>query len=145
MEIFWTVVTGVTVFVLGKLIEQFVIKPILALREAFGEISYFVLSHQATLTNCNASEDVANSLKRMSAINVAKYQAIPFSSFWAWCRFIPKHSDVLKASGLLNLMSNDVRYGLDTNYFSNIDVPGRVYTSLVELGDHLKINTTYRL
>ncbi|MCK0744117.1 hypothetical protein [Chromohalobacter nigrandesensis] len=143
MEIFATVVTGVSVFVLGKLIEQFMIKPILDLREAFGQLSYYLLSNQSSITNCNATEDMSNSLKKMGAINVAKMQAIPFYKLWALLRFVPKAGDVTETSMLLNLMANDVLHGEDQTYMPGVRVPDRVIRSLNKIGMKLGIKTTY--
>ncbi|ABE58736.1 hypothetical protein Csal_1381 [Chromohalobacter israelensis DSM 3043] len=143
VEIFATVVTGVSVFVLGRLIEQFVIKPIHDFREALGQLSYFLLSNQASLTNCNATDDMSNSLKRMGGINIAKMESIPFYGSWELLRFVPKAEDVTEASMLLNLMANDVLHGKNQTHMPSVRIPERVCDSLSKIGEKLGIKTTY--
>lgn len=66
MTIFLTVVSGVSVFVLGQIVLEFLVKPALALRTTTGEICQTLHRHAGVI--CNPQHDPANAWPETSAV-----------------------------------------------------------------------------
>lgn len=59
-QTFWTILVGVTVFVLGQIIQNFFLKPIQDLKRVIGEISHKVKFHSNIITNSGVNEEMIN-------------------------------------------------------------------------------------
>ncbi|HCL7449638.1 TPA: hypothetical protein N2X58_005307, partial [Escherichia coli] len=74
-----TVLTGVTVFVVGQLIAKRFIEPYISFREQLGRITALLLREQATITNFRANHETIHDLKDAASQLMAKYAALPGS------------------------------------------------------------------
>lgn len=79
MEIFWTIVTGVAVFILGQAILNFLFQPIKDFNKERTDTSYLLLFYQAKITNAsNSNPKVPDDIKEMAASLVSTMGQIPF-------------------------------------------------------------------
>jgi hypothetical protein len=141
MQIFWTVVSGVAVYVLGQAVLQFVFEPIKKFNEQRSDTSFLPLLHQAKITNAsNTNPEIQDDIKEMGAALIAYMRQIPFYSLLASLRLfgLPPKADVFEATRELN----GVAYGTGpagTNAkspFTNVD-------ALAKIARLLRIQTAY--
>src|SRR6185295_1002163 len=59
MQVFATVLAGVIVFILGQLVQQFVLAPIKEFNKERGDTSYLLLRYQALITNASNRNEKA--------------------------------------------------------------------------------------
>jgi hypothetical protein len=105
MEIFWTVVSGVTVYVIGQAILNFVFEPIKKFNEQRSDTSFLLLFQQAKIVNAsNVNPEVQNEIKEMGAGLISTMRQIPFYSLLASLRVfgLPPKKDVFEAARELN-------------------------------------------
>jgi hypothetical protein len=53
MQVFATVIAGVVIYVIGQIIQQFILMPIKDFNKERGDASYVLLRHQAKITNAS--------------------------------------------------------------------------------------------
>lgn len=110
MQIFLTVISGVLIFVLGQIIQTFILKPIHDLKIVLGEISHKVKFHSNVITNSGIKEQMINwsarDMRDLSCQLESKYLAIPFCDFFGAINLIPKKKDIREAVRNLILLSN---------------------------------------
>jgi hypothetical protein len=104
-SIFLTILSGVTVFVLGQFVLKLVLEPIVSLKNIFGELSALFLREQARITNANATDEIQNEIKRLSSSILANRQAIPFYKCVAFILRLPNDESLINACGSLNKIS----------------------------------------
>ncbi|EFH3683655.1 hypothetical protein F9462_25850, partial [Escherichia coli] len=99
-----TVLTGVTVFVVGQLIAKRFIEPYISFREQLGRITALLLREQATITNFRANHETIHDLKDAASQLMAKYAALPGSlkRSYLGMKFVPSKGEVLGAAQNLN-------------------------------------------
>ncbi|AWB72133.1 hypothetical protein [Vibrio cholerae] len=73
-----TVLSGVSVFVLGQIILKLFLEPVIALKTLFGEISGFFLKEQPQIIGASASDETRDKFHRFAALLLAQRNAIPF-------------------------------------------------------------------
>lgn len=109
-----TVISGVFVFTIGKLIEKFVIDPIHELKKSLCEIQFSLAFHaQAILTpsgNVEKEDEAQKELRKASCELRSKVAAIPFYGFWSFISFrsIPSKKKSIEASKQIMGLSNSV-------------------------------------
>lgn len=130
-----TVITGVTVFVVGQLIAKRFIEPYVSFREQLGRITALLLREQAKITNFNANAEIIHDLKDGAAQLIAKYSALPGSlkKSYIGLRFVPSESEVLVAARNLNEITSILAGNSKEN----------TYNLIKEIGFNLNIPTTY--
>ncbi len=103
-----TVLTGVTVFVVGQLIAKRFVEPYVSFREQLGRITVLLLREQAKITNSNVDAEIIHDLKDAAAQLMAKYSALPNSlkRSYIGMRFIPSESKILESAQTLNLVAS---------------------------------------
>jgi len=110
MQIFLTVISGVLVFVLGQIVQTFILKPIHDLRIVLGEISHKVKFHSNVITNSGIKEKLidwsAGDMRDLSCQLESKYLAIPFNDFFGAINIIPTRNDIRESAKYLILLSN---------------------------------------
>jgi hypothetical protein len=123
MQIFWTIITGVTVYILGEILVKFVLEPIQAQRATIGEIVDFLIYRANTYTspgvlpyielNPHASGskeekllDTQVAARTLASQIMVKTQAIPFYGLWAMLRLVKKRSAIRTAQRGLFYLSN---------------------------------------
>ena len=126
---FVTVVTGVSVFVLGRLIIKGV-ESYISFKEQLGEISHLLLSNQAKLSNprSDLKQEIIHDLKDAAAQLRVKYEMLPIGF-----RLVPSETEIRKAAQELNLIASihDGKTG---------ELP---YEHIAKIGLLLRIPTTY--
>ncbi|EYU98134.1 hypothetical protein BX69_14110 [Escherichia coli O111:NM str. 2010C-4592] len=133
---FVTVVTGVSVFVLGRLIIKGV-ESYISFKEQLGEISHLLLSNQAKLSNprSDLKQEIIHDLKDAAAQLRVKYELLPFyiKMLHIGFRLVPSETEIRKAAQELNLIASihDGKTG---------ELP---YEHIAKIGLLLRIPTTY--
>lgn len=134
---FVTVVTGVSVYVLGQIILKGGIEPYNSFREELGKISNVLLINQAKIINPNSEikPDLILDLKAASANLMAKYSALPFyiKKNYFGLHLVPSRSEILRSSQNLNFLAS-IHEGRSKE---------STWEHIVEIGHMLKIPTTY--
>src|SRR6266545_715184 len=78
MQVFWTVISGVAVYVLGQAVLQFMFEPIKKFNEQRSDTSFLLLFHQAKITNAsNTNPKVQDDIKEMGAALISTMNQIP--------------------------------------------------------------------
>lgn len=110
MQIFWTIISGVSIYVFGQIVQAFIIKPMHDFKIVLGEISHKVKYHSNIITNSGIKLESINwSSKEMRDLSCqleSRYLVIPFNDFWGLIKLIPKRKDVREATYCLNQLSN---------------------------------------
>jgi hypothetical protein len=105
LQIFWTVVSGVAVYVIGQAILNFVFEPIKKFNEQRLDTSFLLLFQQAKITNA-LNEDMAaqDEIREMGAALISYMNQIPFYDFLASLRIfgLPSREEVFEAARELN-------------------------------------------
>lgn len=134
---FVTVVTGVSVFVLGQLIVKGAIEPYISFREQLGKISNLLLLNQAKITTpcSDINPEIIHDLKNAAAQLMAKYSALPFyiKKFHIGLRLVPSTYEILGSAQNLNLIAS-IHEGKSKE---------STWGHIAEIGRMLKIPTTY--
>lgn len=135
-SVFTTVLSGVTVFVLGQVIVKSAIEPYIAFKEQVGRVSALLLREQEKITNFNHSAELLLELKNASALLLVKYSALPcyLKGTFLGMSILPSKSDVIDAAHHLNLIHSGLAGDERNELYS--------YISLV--GSKLRAPTTYR-
>jgi len=114
LTIFLTVVTGVTVFVIGQLLVKFIIDPIKELKQVIGEIQFSLTFHaQAIYTPVGdeVGEDVAQKeIRKLASSLRSKVEMIPCYRFFSKILgdFLPPKNSIIDASVQLIGLSNSL-------------------------------------
>lgn len=110
MEIFWTIITGTSIYVLGQIIQTFFIKPINDFKITLGEISHKVKFHSRIIANSGIKEELiewsSGDMRDLSCQLESKYLAIPWARFFGFLTFLPRRDDIREATSLLIRLSN---------------------------------------
>lgn len=125
MTIFYTIIAGVSVFVLGQMVLKWIIEPVQELRKLKGEILFHLSNDYATIQNANTvKKEVAlgagKDLERLGASLLAAEYLIPMYKHTKRFFNLPESESIRLAAKRLRLMSNsmfsdadDVHYRLD--------------------------------
>ena len=82
MQVFWTIVSGVIVYVVGQAILHFIFEPIKEFNKQRSDTSFLLLFHQAKITNAsNMDQNVQKDLKEMGPSLISTMKQIPFYQF----------------------------------------------------------------
>ncbi len=114
-EVFWTVLAGVSVFVVGQLFLRVVVDPIQELWKLTGEIAHSLIYYAnvySSLTAPDRKEEAKVAFRDKAAQLQAKAYAIIWYSLWWLLRLTPKKSDVIESSRCLIALSN---FSIDTS------------------------------
>jgi hypothetical protein len=140
-SIFLTILSGVSVFVLGQFILKLILDPIVSLKNVFGELSAFFLREQAKITNASGTEEIQNEIKRLSSSILANRQAIPFYKYVALILRLPTDKSLHNTCGALNKISYHVTGKVPVT-------PGKdryteIYNEMAKVSENLRIKTAY--
>lgn len=89
MDVFWTVVSGVIVLVVGQWVVRFVIDPIVAFKLSLGEVQHLLLKNRKEILNMENRRDLAESIKFEAAKLIAKRRAVPKYDVWSRLNLLP--------------------------------------------------------
>ena len=110
MQIFFTVISGVLIFVIGQAVQTFILKPIHDFKIVLGEISHKVKFHLNVITNSGLREEMvrlsSGDMRDLSCQLESRYLAIPFNDFFGNIKVIPKRNNIKEAAEDLIQLSN---------------------------------------
>lgn len=126
MNLFATIVTGVTVFVLGQILLKLLIEPIQKLREVIAEVAFHLANdhtviHNAVIVKEEEAEAVYTNLRKLGARLVSSQQLVPFHPFLGKCFFLPEKANIAKAAQRLFQIPNHM-YGNDPHKYERLDL-----------------------
>ena len=122
----FTVLVGVSVFVLGQIFLKSMIEPVQELQKVISEVLFFLMKDNATIHNADKVEKVevlaaGRNLERLGASLFANQQLIPFyclaRRFWG----LPEREDIERASKRLRLISNSM-FGTEEEHYRLLDL-----------------------
>jgi hypothetical protein len=126
-QIFWTVLSGVSVFVIGQLLVKFAIEPIHEYRKLCGEIAdalIFYANVSAHYTDTGMPKELLDeaqrTYRRLAGQLYARAHVIRLYPVWSLVRLVPRRKDLAKASNNLIGLSNNV-FDLSTDAFKAKD------------------------
>lgn len=130
MAIFFTILSGVSVFVLGQFILKLSLEPIVSFKESLGSLSAFCLRNREKISNANASIELQHEMKVIIATIISKRQAIPIYSMFSLILRLPSEKIIIESCRILNGVSAKM-----VKENSQLQVPLNVpITILMELG-----------
>jgi len=109
-QVFQTILAGTLVFVLGQIIQNFILKPIQDFRRTLLDISHKVKFHSNIITRSETRKDyidwASGDMRDLSCNLESKYLLVPFNSVFSLLGILPRKEDINKASRLLMSLSN---------------------------------------
>jgi hypothetical protein len=122
--VFYIILSGVIIYVLGEIIVKIVIDPVQELKRVIAEIA-FKLIHYSHVFKLSASDDseaaggereiapekleqAADEYRRLASLLNAGYRLVPFYSLARVVFFLPKEADILDARNALLEMSEEI-------------------------------------
>jgi len=114
--VFWTIVAGVSVFVLGQILLKLFIEPILKLKFFKGIIADSLVYYADIYSNpgLNKEEDAkkaSQEIRKLGSELMAKITVIPCYRLWSFLRIVPQLDEVRKAHRSLIGLSNGLFRG----------------------------------
>jgi hypothetical protein len=110
--VFWTILTGVSVFVLGQWIVKGVIEPIQELRRTIGEIAFALSFHANIYMNPGSDSpeyhSASRQLRELSCRLKSDVRIVPFYSSIRWLVCLPTLANLERATKGLIFLSNGV-------------------------------------
>lgn len=112
-QVFWTVLSGVLVFVIGQLLVKFAIEPMHEYRKLCGEIAdalvfYANVTARYTGIQKELLEEAQRTYRRLAGQLYARAHVIRLYPVWAFVRLVPRRKDLAQASSSLIGLSNNV-------------------------------------
>lgn len=114
--VFWTILAGVSVYVLGQIVIRWFVDPIHALHSLIGEILETLIRERSLLTTGRHVElapehyDAArDDLRRKSSLLVVRMFLVPRFEWFAKISIVPTRDEILSASVGLRGLANTVR------------------------------------
>ena len=110
-EIFKTVLSGVTVFVLGQILVKLVIEPVQQLKKTIGEICYALHYYSNKYSNPNnldtdTSKETQEAIRHISCQLAKDFSTVPFYSLTRIVFFLPSREHIFDARTKLIGISN---------------------------------------
>ncbi len=118
-----TIIGGITVYVIGQVIEKFLIEPIYEQAKFIGEIADSLIFYADIISNPGYGkpkkiDDASKQLRQQASQLMAKTHAIRSYKLMQFLRIVPKHKDIISARQNLIGLSNSVHRekNTDANY-----------------------------
>jgi len=109
-QVFYTVLSGTLVFVLGQILQKFVLEPIQEYKKTIGKIDNQLKFYCNVLINAVSNEEqivkLTDIVRALSCDLESIYKQIPLSGLFSKIRVLETKSDVAKAAKLLISISN---------------------------------------
>lgn len=139
MNVFATIVAGITVFVLGQILLKLVIEPIQKLRETIAEVAFHLANDHAVIHNAETvkkeeAEAVFSNLRNLGARLVSSQQLVPFYPSLRKCFFLPEKANIGKAAQRLFQIPNHM-YGNHPQKYNRLDLYRIEVCELLQLQD----------
>lgn len=116
MEVFATVISGVTIYTFGQIIIKFVVDPIHRQRQTIGKIFdalhyYANIYSNPAVVDPRINEKTRRALRTLATELLAQTASIPSYGMWSKLRFVRKQHDVATAYSRLIYISNTLVNG----------------------------------
>jgi hypothetical protein len=109
-QVFYTVLSGVLVFVLGQILQKFFLEPLQTYKKTVGEIDNKLKFYANILVNRGFNQktlnNVANTMRTLSCQIESEYKQIPFTEVLSQLGFIESKENIAKVSQGLIFLSN---------------------------------------
>jgi len=117
-----TIVGGIFVYSIGRIIEKFLIEPLYEYRKTIGLITDNSIFYANTYSNPTVSskedkDEASKTLRRLSSELTSRMYLIPFYKCFSLFKIIPNYSSSINASSSLIGLSN----ALYNNDYTNIE------------------------
>jgi hypothetical protein len=113
-----TVLSGILVYVVGRIIEKFFIEPIHEQFRLIGEIADSLIFYANVYSNPGSQliatekrDEASNVLRQQAGQLMARTYLIRWYKFWQFLRIVKKREDILEAHSNLIALSNSVHRG----------------------------------
>lgn len=118
LKITLTAVAGITVFVIGQIIQKLFIEPIQEHRRALGRVIYLLVYYQNWPHGLNFEIQKEAHLKLMDAASnlAATIRVIPFYRVLAFLKLVPDQNSIAKVNLALIALAGDVNYDSLSQY-----------------------------
>jgi hypothetical protein len=136
----FTILAGVSIFVLGQFFLKLVLEPIVDFKRSLGELSAFFLREQSKITNAHCTVEIENELKRLSSTLLANKQAVPFYNFFSMLRCLPLPENLNSACGSLNLISY---YISPNNPGDEVNVCSEIHSEMSNVATKINVQIRY--
>ena len=120
----FTVLVGVSVFVLGQIFLKSMIEPVQELRKVISEVLFFLMKDHATIHNAGMVDkdkalSAGRNLERLGASLLANQQLIPSYCIARLLWGLPKSEDIVNASRQLSLISKSM-FGKEDEHYERL-------------------------
>lgn len=111
-QVFYTVLSGTLVFILGQILQRFVLEPIQKYKSTVGRIDNKLKFYANILTNTifgqdkNMMVEITDTMRNLSCDIESDYKQIPFSAFFSKIRVVESKKDVTRVAQGLIFLSN---------------------------------------
>ena len=141
ITVFTTVLSGLTVYVIGQIITKCALDPYVSFKEHLGKVSSLLLREQSKIMNFRANAELINEIKASSGLLIAKSKAIPCYKHFSKIGLVPNYEDVIDASRHLNLIASILENPGYT--YSSTPSDSNITSSLKTVGSKLNIIVSY--
>jgi len=106
MNMFFTILAGVFVFVLSQYFLKLILEPIIEFRKMLSDISNALLSYQEEILTGETNDKIHSTIAELSARLRSSAYLIPFYPFLYKIKIfgLPKKEDILLACRKLNIL-----------------------------------------
>lgn len=109
-QTFLTIISGVSIFVLGQILKDFILKPLQDFYRTKADISHKLKFHANILTNSGLKKELmsiaSGDMRDLSCNLEALYLIIPFRSLFSFLNIIPSRDEIKIAEEYLIALSN---------------------------------------
>lgn len=115
MNMFFTILAGVFVFVLSQYFLKLILEPIIEFRKMLSDISNALLSYQKEILTGDTNEKIHSTIAELSARLRSSAYLIPFYPFLYKIKIfgLPKKENILLACRKLNILSYGAIEGIE--------------------------------
>ena len=109
-QVFYTIVSGTIVFVLGQILQRFIFEPIQIYKKTIGRIDNKLKFYSNILTNTGFNNDflakLTDIIRRLSCEIEANYKQIPFNQILSKLKVIQSKKELAKVARDVIFLSN---------------------------------------
>jgi hypothetical protein len=111
-QVFYTVISGTLVFVLGQILQRFLLEPIKEYKKTVGKIDNKLKFYSNVLTNPIFSKDrkmiveITDIMRTLSCEIESAYKQIPLTSWLSKLKIVERKKDIAKVAQDLIFLSN---------------------------------------
>ena len=109
-QVFYTVLSGTSVFVLGQILQKFILEPFQEYKKTIGRIDNRLKFYSNILTNAGFTRkiivEVTDAMRNLSCDLEANYKQIPFNQLFVNLKLLESKKDMATAAQGLIFVSN---------------------------------------